>query len=140
MNLVYKESISVEDYNILREAVGWGKLCDEQARQGLEHSVYVVSCYDNDKIVGSARMIWDRGYISYLADVMVMPEYQGMGIGHRLVEMAIAFMKLQLKEGWKIKIVLVAAKGKETFYKKFGFVERPNEDAGAGMDMWLTTA
>lgn len=31
MNIVYKEGISTDDYNTLREAVGWGKLCDEQA-------------------------------------------------------------------------------------------------------------
>ncbi len=137
MNVIYKEFISVEDYNILREAVGWGKLCDEQAQQGLDNSAYVISCYDNDKIVGTARIIWDKGYISYLADVMVMPEYQRMGIGYHLVEMAIEFMKSQVKEGWKIKIVLTAAKGKETFYSKFGFNERPNKYAGAGMDLLL---
>lgn len=137
MNVIYKESISVEDYNMLREAVGWGKLCDEQAQQGLDHSAYIISCYDNDKIVGTARIIWDKGYISYLSDVMVIPEYQGMGIGFHLVKMTIEFMKSQIKEGWKIKIVLTAAKGKEAFYRKFGFNERPNKDAGAGMDLWL---
>lgn len=138
MNIVYKECISVEDYNTLREAVGWGTLCDEQVRQGLEHSTYVISGYYKDKIIGSARIIWDRGYIAYLADVMVMPEYQKMGIGYYMVEQAITFVKSQLKAGWKIKIVLISAKGKEAFYKKFGFNERPNEDAGSGMDMWLT--
>lgn len=138
MNLVYKELISVEDYNALREAVGWGKLCPEQAQQGLEHSAYIVSCYDNDKIAGAARIIWDKGYIAYLADVMVMPEYQRNGIGYHLVERAITFIKSQIKEGWRIKIVLVSAKGKEMFYKRFGFRERPNEDAGAGMDLWVT--
>ncbi|MGN0144379.1 MAG: GNAT family N-acetyltransferase [Clostridium sp.] len=137
MNIIYKESISVEDYNMLREAVGWGKLCDEQAQQGLDHSAYIISCYDNDKIVGTARIIWDKGYISYLSDVMVIPEYQGMGIGFHLVKMTIDFMKSQIKEGWKIKIVLTASKGKEAFYRKLGFNERPNKDAGAGMDLWL---
>lgn len=137
MNLMYKEFISVEDYNALREAVKWGKLCHEQAQQGLENSAYVISCYDNGEIVGSARIIWDRGYISYLADVMVMPEYQGNRIGSHMVEQAITFIKSQLKEGWKIKIVLVSAKGKEAFYEKFGFEERPNDEAGAGMDLWL---
>lgn len=137
MTINYKEFISVSDYNMLREAVGWGRLCDEQAQQGLDNSAYVVSCYDDNVVVGTARIIWDKGYISYLADVIVKPEYQGYGIGKHLVEMAIAFMKTQIKEGWKIKIVLVSAKGKEDFYKKFGFCERPNENAGAGMDLWI---
>ena len=55
-----------------------------------------------------------------------------------MVEMTITYMKLQLKEGWKIKMVLVSAKDKEAFYEKFGFQERPNKDTGAGMDLWLT--
>lgn len=137
MDILYQGSITVEDYNLLREAVGWGALCKEQAQSGLEHSAYVIGCYDNDKIVGTARIIWDGGYISYLADVMVMPEYQGLGIGNQMVQMAIDFVKSQLKEGWKIKIVLIAAKGKEAFYKRFGFNERPNKEAGAGMDLWI---
>lgn len=138
MNIIYKENISVEDYNLLRESVGWAKLCDSQAQQGLENSAYVISCYIDDKIADAARVIWDRGYIAYLADVMVMPEYQGFGIGRHMVEEAISFVKSQLKEGWKIKIVLISAKGKEAFYKKFGFSERPNEDNGAGMDLWIS--
>ena len=31
----------------------------------------------------------------------------------------------------------MAAKGKEPFYEKFGFSERPNENLGAGMDQWF---
>lgn len=137
MNIQYKEKITVEEYNGLREIVGWGKLCDEQAQQGLEHSAYVISCYDDDVIVGTARVIWDRGYVSYLADVMVKPEYQGLGIGKCMVEQCMAFMRAQLKEGWKIKMVLITAKGKEEFYKKLGFIVRPNEFSGPAMDKWI---
>ncbi len=42
----------------------------------------------------------------------------------------------QLKEGWRIKIVIVASKGKEAFYEKLGFKARPNDNDGPGMDMW----
>jgi hypothetical protein len=34
-------------------------------------------------------------------------------------------------------ICLMAAKGKEGFYKKFGFEERPNDKSGAGMTLWI---
>jgi len=34
-----------------------------------------------------------------------------------------------------IAIGLFSAKGKEGFYNKFGFVERPNEKRGAGMEL-----
>lgn len=36
--LVYKNILSPEDYNALRNAVGWEPLCPEQARQGLAGS------------------------------------------------------------------------------------------------------
>jgi hypothetical protein len=32
---------------------------------------------------------------------------------------------------------LMAAQGKEGFYKKFGFAERPNDGHGAGMSLWI---
>lgn len=137
MQLIYKNSISVDDYLFLRKSVKWVELCREQAQQGLENSAYIISCYDNDKVVGITRIVWDRGYIAYLSDVIVSPEYQGNGIGKRMVENAIDFVKSNLKINWKIKIVLVSAKGKERFYKKFGFNERPNNESGPGMDLWV---
>lgn len=137
MQLIYKNSIPVEDYLLLRQSVHWTELCAEQAQQGLKNSAYMISCYDNGKIVGSARIVWDGGYIAFLSDVMVLPPYQGRGIGTHMVERAIDFVKSQLKTNWKIKIVLVSAKGKELFYKKLGFIERPNDESGAGMELWV---
>ncbi len=133
----YRNTIDVKDYNALRDAVKWGALAEDQARSGLEHSAYVISCYDGEHIAGSARMIWDQGYICYLADVMVMPEYQGMGIGKHMVQSAIDYMRAQKKKDWIIKCALTAAKGKEPFYEKLGFEIRPNEIGGSGMDMKL---
>jgi hypothetical protein len=31
----------------------------------------------------------------------------------------------------------MATKGREAFYKKFGFIERPNEQFGAGMIQFI---
>lgn len=42
-----------------------------------------------------------------------------------------------MKPGYKVKLNLNSAKGKEPFYEKFGFKIRPNEECGAGMDQWL---
>lgn len=39
--------------------------------------------------------------------------------------------------GERILVKLMAAKGKESFYKKFGFVERPNQYYGVGMTQWI---
>ena len=132
----YENTLSTEEYAELRRAVDWEPLAPEQARAGLVNSDFIVSCRDGDRAVGCARIFWDKGYIAYLADVMVRPEYRHRGIGRELVGRCIAFVDGCLREGWRIKIVLVAAKGKEDFYRSFGFEARPGETGGAGMQLW----
>ena len=134
--LEYTHALSAEEYCQLRAAVQWQSIVKEQAQSGLDHSDFIAACRDGENIVGCARIFWDKGYIAYLADVMVKPEYQGQGIGRKLVEACISYIRSQLREGWRIKIVIVSAKGKEGFYEKFGFQIRPNANDGAGMQMW----
>ena len=134
--LIYSNNLSAEDYCDLRSSVGWTPIAEAQARSGLEHSDFVISCREDTITVGCARVFWDKGYIAYLADVIVKPEYQGKGIGKHLVSECISYIDSQLKDGWKIKIVIVSAKGKEKFYEQFGFVTRPNDQDGAGMNLW----
>ena len=134
--LTYNNCLTASEYCRLRSAVGWQPIAEDQAKSGLEHSDFIVACRDGEKIVGCARIFWDKGYIAYLADVMVTPEYQKRGIGKKLVKECIGYIDSQLKEGWRIKIVIVSAKGKEAFYEKFGFALRPNLNDGAGMQLW----
>ena len=134
--LKYNNELSVKEYCALRSAVSWQPIIEEQAQAGLNSSDFIIACRDDNNIVGCARIFWDKGYIAYLADVMVKPEYQKQGIGKKLVSECIAYIDNQLKDGWRIKIVIVSAKGKEQFYEKFGFEQRPNERDGAGMQVW----
>ena len=134
--LEYNNILSAKEYCELRAAVGWQALIEEQAQSGLDNSDFIVACRDNDHIVGCARIFWDKGYSAYLADVMVKPEYQKQGIGKKLVSECIGYIDGQLKDGWRIKIVIVSAKGKEPFYEQFGFQLRPNAHDGAGMQLW----
>ena len=134
--LKYNNSLSAKEYCELRSSVAWQPIIVEQAQSGLNGSDFIIACRDDDNIVGCARIFWDKGYIAYLADVMVKSEYQKQGIGKKLVSECIAYIDNQLKDGWRIKIVIVSAKGKEEFYEKFGFELRPNERDGAGMQVW----
>ena len=134
--LTYCNNLTAREYCDLRAAVGWQPIPEDQAHSGLEHSDFVIACREGETIVGCARIFWDKGYIAYLADVMVKPAYQKQGIGKKMVEECISYIDRQLKEGWRIKIVIVSAKGKEPFYEKFGFALRPNDHDGAGMQTW----
>ena len=131
--------ISPEEYMDLRRKVGWVEFPLEQAKACIDN-VYMIQCARNDeKAIGVARLLWDGGYIAFLSDVIVDVEYRGQGIGRKLVESCIQKLKDDMKAGYKVKITLNSAKGKEAFYEKFGFEVRPHphDNCGAGMDQWL---
>lgn len=133
----YGSKITAEEYMELRRQVGWREFPLDQAETGLKNSYFVLCARDGGKAIGMVRLLWDGGYTAYLADVAVDPEYQGMGIGKIFVETCIEKLKGDLKPGYRVKVNLIAAKGKEPFYEKFGFESRPNENGGCGMDMWI---
>ena len=134
----YTDSITPEEYMELRRKVGWRQFPMEEARNCVENAYMVLCVRDEDRAVGVVRLLWDGGYVAFLSDVIVDPEYQGRGIGRTLVEAVIQRIRDDMKPGYMVKLNLNSAKGKEPFYEKFGFRVRPNEDAGAGMDQWLT--
>ena len=78
--------------------------------------------------------LWENyGYTAYISDVIVLPEYQGHGIGKHMLEEIFCFVNENSISGEYISYFLQAATGKEGFYQKFGFVSRPNNEMGAGM-------
>jgi predicted N-acetyltransferase YhbS len=68
---------------------------------------------------------------------VVKPDYQNKGIGKKLMQEVMKYIKNSLKDGQEVFVNLMATKGNETFYKKFGFAERPNDNVGAGMTQWV---
>lgn len=137
MIITYGNIISVKDYNCLRKAVGWNELEVEQAERGLQNSSYITVAYKEAQVVGTARVIGDGGYIAIIVDVIVLPEFQGNGIGSQLMNNVINYLENSITETQCLMINLMAAPNKESFYNKFKFVERPNESMGAGMVRWL---
>ncbi len=135
-NLEFTDCIDPVVYNQFRCSVGWGSLMPEQVENILRNSI-CFSCNAGGETVGIARILWDGGYTAYLADVIVAEKCRGQGIGKKLVARAIEEVKNRMKPGWKVKMILLAAKGREPFYEQFGFVSRPNNHEGCGMNMIL---
>ena len=130
--------ITAEEYQELRKLVGWTEFPLEQAADGLKHTTYLRSFKKDGKTIALLRLLWDHGYVVYIADVIVRPEYQGQGLGRALMNDAMEYIKSNLKPGYKFMVSLMAAKGKEDFYKKFGFINRPDDTHGCGMFQLLT--
>ena len=133
MNITYTNTISVEDYNKLRNSAGWLELQPEQIEIGLKNSAFIVIAKDGETTVGMARIVSDGGYVVFIVDVIVLPEYQHKGIGKTMMGEIMEYVNGNLKDGYWIQLDLMAAKGRESFYEQFGFGKRPNERFGCGM-------
>ena len=64
--------------------------------------------------------------------------YAHMGNGEYDTDTLLAWEKINeyKKINPEIRTYLGASKGKESFYEKFGFISRPNEELGAGMILY----
>lgn len=133
----YKNKIIVEEYEMLRKSVGWKALCRSQAKTGIKNSLYVIVAVHDGEAVGMTRLLGDGGYVNIIADVIVKPEYQGLGIGKHMVRSVLEHIRTELKAGQSSIVYVMSAKGKEPFYSSLGFVCRPNETLGCGMTQWI---
>ena len=124
---------NIDEFNYLYDAVNWGAHDDEITKKALDNTFYLVSIYDDDKIIGYGRLIGDTICFMYIQDVMVIPEYQGKKIGTMIMSKLIDKIKELKLENPDIRVYLGASKGKEEFYKKFGFITREDAKLGAGM-------
>jgi len=137
MNITYTNHLSAEEFNGLRADVGWTPIDHGLVVKGLENTAFVVCARDGEKAIGMARVITDFGYVYYIANVVVSPEYQGKGIGREIMTRILAYINNDVSGDQVRYIALMAAEGKEEFYEKFGFLKRPSGKSGCGMTMWV---
>ena len=137
MQITYKEQTPTpEEFNNLTEAVDWGTRENKIIEEALKHTLYSLCVYDENKLIGYGRIIGDQTIFLYIQDIMVIPEYQGKKIGTGIMNKLIEKINEYKKVNPEIRTYLGESKGKESFYEKFGFISRPNEDLGAGMILY----
>ncbi len=127
---------TTDEFNTLTEAVGWGTRDNKIVEEALNNTLYSLCVYDGNKLIGYGRIIGDKTIFLYIHDVMVIPAYQGKNIGTRIMTKLLEQIDEYKKVNPNIRTYLGASKGKESFYEKFGFVVRPNEELGAGMILY----
>lgn len=119
--IIKHNELTAEEFILLWEAgVGAGTII-EQTRLAMEHTLFRVSVFDGDQIVGMARVIGDMGLDYYIKDVIVRPEYQKRGIGRMLINEILQYINDHGVEGTDIFVELCAMPDKIPFYGKFGF-------------------
>jgi ribosomal protein S18 acetylase RimI-like enzyme len=122
VTLSYEVPRSPDRVKHLWDQIPWARGRDpESIMRALENSSLVVTAWDEERLVGTARVITDGVYYATLWDVIVDPAYQGQGIGTRLTEAAFAPFR---GRGFSY-LALFAAEGKTAFYEKLGFEVHP---------------
>ncbi len=132
MNIELKNNIEVDEYNNLREQVGWNKTDVKRVEKALNESAFIKKALVDNKAVGMARVISD-GIYALIVDVVVSPMYQNKGIGKMLINALLKDIKDSINEGESISVNLVSMKDKEKFYEKCGFQKIPYDYTGYGM-------
>ena len=121
-NIEIKENYipSTKDLLGLYENVGWTNYTNnpELLKNSYQHSLCVITAWDNDTLVGSIRVVGDGYSIIYIQDLLILQEYQHLGIGSKLLKRVLekyhaVYQKVLLTED-SIKT--------KAFYEKLGFM------------------
>lgn len=109
------ETINWEELSNLYRIAPLGEKKPADLAVTFANSRYTCFVFDAGTLIGAGRALADGIDCSYICDVAVHPEYQGLGIGKAIVSRLV-----ELSQGHR-KIILYAAPGKEPFYRKLGF-------------------
>lgn len=132
------DDLTAERFNELRAAVGWETYPAEQAALALLRGLHDVVAYQDGRAIGMGRLVGDGALYWYIQDVVVLPELQGLHVGRRIIEALMHYVETHSLPQTTVTVGLMAAQGKEAFYRKLGFIERPEDTLGAGMTKKVT--
>ncbi|WP_108125112.1 GNAT family N-acetyltransferase [Saccharospirillum mangrovi] len=94
----------------------------DKVELAIEHSL-CWGLYCDGQQLGFARVLSDQVHFAYLADVFIVPEAQGEGLGKMLVETILADPRLQ-----NLRRFMLATRTAASLYQRYGFepVTEPN--------------
>jgi GNAT superfamily N-acetyltransferase len=80
----------------------------------IAHANLIVTARDGGRLIGVSRALTDFAYCCYLSDLAVDRQYQGSGIGQRLIE------ETRRAAGPEAACILLSAPGALGFYRAIG--------------------
>ena len=105
---------AVHDYLCHRSYWAKGRSV-ERVRKSIDNSI-CFGLYDaEENMLGFARVVTDKVVFAYLMDFFIFEEYQGNGLGKKLVKHIIEQPDLQ------VRLWFLATATAHKFYEKFGF-------------------
>ncbi|MDK1286293.1 GNAT family N-acetyltransferase [Pseudoalteromonas umbrosa] len=122
---------SAKEFVQLRADVGWGDTDLSMATMSLEQSLFHVTARMDSQLVGMGRVIGDCALFFYIQELAVHPNYQQTGIGGMLMVQIESWLCDNAPKGATIS--LMSARGKESFYRRYGYDLRTGMPLGYGM-------
>jgi GNAT superfamily N-acetyltransferase len=123
--ITYRDShdVDLEQLGHLFVTAGWPHRARDPAKLArlIANSMYVVSAWDGERLVGFARAISDGVSNAYVSTVAVLPEWRRRGIGRECMR---RLVEGDGKEG--IRWVLHARAEVHRFYRESGFEPADN--------------
>jgi len=108
------KNIGWKQISEILKSVGMSYYEPEIHKKAFEASYCTVFLYDNEKLVGFGRAISDGALQAALYDCAVIEEYQGQGLGKRIIQEILSRIS-------DCNVILYASPGKEGFYEKQEF-------------------
>ena len=122
-----QKDISIEQILPLYESNHWSSAQKpERLHQGLLNSHSLISAWDGTRLVGIGNALSDGALVVYYPHLLVHLDYQGQGIGKRIMEI----LKARYED--MHMHMLVADSEAIAFYQKCGFTQ-----AGKTTPMWI---
>ena len=110
-------------HRYLSEESYWAKgIPRERLERAIAHSL-PFAAFEDETMIGFARVITDRATFAYLADVFVLPSHRGRGVSKKLMEAVRAHPDLQGLRRWHL-----STRDAHGLYAQFGFTELSHPD------------
>jgi len=103
--------------DLFQKAAFWA--CDrnpEDLAVAIAHSNPVVTAWDHECLIGFARATSDGIYRATIWDVVIHPDYQGAGLGRKLVQTVLGHPHM-----CRVERVYLMTTYQQNFYKRIGF-------------------
>ena len=110
---------AAKEYVELRQLAKMSQRDVEGVKVGLAHSNYIVTCRDQNMLVGMGRIIGDKATTFQIVDVVVHPDYQGKGLGKAIMQELMRYLEEHASDGAFVS--LIADGDAKYLYEKFGF-------------------
>jgi ribosomal protein S18 acetylase RimI-like enzyme len=88
----------------------------EDWKIAIANSEPVITVWDNQRLIGFARATSDGIYRATIWDVVIHPDYRGVGLGRKLVETVLSHPKL-----CRVERVYLMTTHQQRFYERIGF-------------------